>query len=40
MVGWIQGQGGDVTWIDDMALPLTLVINTPLDFTLIYDILE
>jgi hypothetical protein len=38
-VGGIQGLG-EVTWIADVALPLTPAINTPLDFTLIHDTLE
>ena len=38
--GLIQGLGGEVTQITDMALPLTLAINTPQSFTLIDDTLE
>jgi hypothetical protein len=38
-VGLIQ-RLGEVTWVADVALPLTLAINILLDFTLIHDTLK
>ena len=29
-LGCDKGQGGDVTWIEDVVPPLTLATNTPL----------